>query len=182
MTTETGGSDSDQAAAIDLAARAGETLFHTKGGSKLHVRACMHFDVDSDVIETTPENAGTRVLCASCAEELHGRGRTTYDDLDRALEALPVPVEARTRVRELVADLPRQRIWIPYSRSYVAIGNDDRRTVYVGKTYLMLGDEFVPLPGYSAGEGTTSSSTERARPFCPVCGYELLATGACGYC
>ena len=167
---------------LALAARVGEVLVRTRGGGKLHIRGCSHLDWTSELLVATEQDAETRELCAECAAELNGHGRTPFDDLERAMEAFGLPVEVRARVRELVAHVDADRIWIPYSRSYVALGKNGARAVYIGKTYVWIDGELTTLPGYAPGGGGGTPSNERDRPICPTCGYELPGTGICDDC
>ena len=165
-----------------LAALAGEALLYTPGGSKLHIRGCSHLTTASEVLAATEQNAGTRELCTECAAELTGQGRTPFEDLERAMESFAMPVEVRVTVRNLVAHVAVDRIWIPYSRSYIALGKDGTRAVYIGKTYVWIDGELTTLPGYAPGGGGGTATSERDRPVCPACGYELPGTGICDYC
>ena len=93
-----------------------------------------------------------------------------------------MPVETRSRVRELVAHVDADRIWIPYSRSYIALGKDGTRALYIGKTYVWIDGELTTLPGYAPGGGGGTATAERATSVCPTCGLELPRTGICDNC
>lgn len=165
-----------------LAARAGEQLIRTVGGGKLHIRGCSHFSTTSELRVATEQDAASLELCTACAAELNGQGRTAFDSVDSAMEAFNMPVEARTRVRELVAHVVADRVWIPYSRSYIALGKDGTRALYIGKTYVWIDGELTTLPGYAPGGGGGTATAERAIPVCPTCGLELPRTGICDDC
>ena len=165
-----------------LAAEADEVLLCTPGGGKLHIRGCSHLTATSQARIATREDAETRQLCTECAAELTGQGRTPFDDLERAMEAFNMPVEARPAVRELVAGVAADRIWVPNSRSYIALGKDGTRAVYIGKTYVWIDDGLVTLPGYAPGGGGGAPTLESDLPICPTCGYELPRTGICDSC
>lgn len=166
--------------AFVLAAQAGEELVCTAGGGKLHIRGCSHLTAASQARLATHEDAKTRQLCTECEAELTGQGRTVFDNLETAMEAFKMPVEGRPTVREL-AGVDEDRVWIPNSGSYIALGKDGVRAVYIGKTYVSIGDRLVTLPGYAPGGGG-GKPTNAPGPACPVCGYELPRTGICDNC
>ena len=174
--------EADAMGPLALAERAGEVLIRTPGGGKLHIRGCSHLTSTSELLVVTAQDAETRELCTACAAELNGQGRTPFDNLDRAMEAFNMPVEVRAKVRELVARVDADRIWIPYSRSYVALGKDGTRALYIGKTYVWINGELTTLPGYAPGGGGGAATSERVRPICLTCGYELPGTGICDNC
>jgi hypothetical protein len=165
-----------------LAAWAGEQLIRTAGGGKLHIRGCSHFSATSELLVATDQDAASLELCTACAAELNGQGRTAFDTVDDAMEAFNMPVEARSRVRELVAHVGADRVWIPYSRSYIALGRDGTRALYIGKTYVWIDGELTTLPGYAPGGGGGTATAERAIPVCHTCGLELPRTGICDNC
>jgi hypothetical protein len=167
---------------LALAARAGEVLVRTPGGGKLHIRGCSHLTATSELLVASEQDAGTRELCTACAAELSGQGRTPFDDLDRAMEAFSMPVEVRATVRELVAHVDTDRVWIPYSRSYIALGKDGTRALYIGKTYVWIDGEQTTLPGYAPGGGGGTATNELDSPACPTCRYQLPRTGICDNC
>lgn len=164
-----------------LAADADEQLIRTPGGSKLHIEGCSHLTATSDARPASDEDARLLELCVECAAELNGQGRTPFDSLDAAMEEYGVPVDARAKVRELVAPVGADRIWIPYSRSYIAMGKGTTRALYIGKTYVWIDGERTTWPEYSPGGGG-SSSRERDDVICPTCGLALPLTGVCDDC
>lgn len=169
---------------LQAAQRTGQTLVRTKGGGKVHVPACSHLSWTSELVEITDAaEAASLELCSACESELSGRGRTTYPDLERAMEALPVPLPNRPMVRQLLEDHNAPLIWIPYSRSYIGTGGQNIKTRYVGKGYVWIDGETFWLPVSSEYRGGGSGGrSEREPAVCPTCKFVLPATGICDDC
>jgi len=165
-----------------LAWQVGEQLIRTPGGSKLHVRGCSRFSTTSELRVATEQDANDLALCTACAAELNGQGRTPFNSIDGAMEAFNMPVEARGTVREPVAHVDAERIWIPYSLSCIALGNDGTRALYIGKTYVWIDGELTVLPGYAPGGGGGATTAERDSAVCATCRLELPRTGICDSC
>ncbi len=169
---------------LKAARRTSQTLVRTKGGRMLHVPACSHLSWTSELVEITDAAEAARLeLCLACESELAGCGRTTYPDLERALEALPVPLPNRTMVRELLDGFNAPLIWIPYSRSYIGVGGLDVKTRYIGKGYVWVEGETFWLPDWSEHRGGGAGGhAEKKASVCPTCRLVLPATGICDNC
>lgn len=157
----------------------GEKLFRTATGQRLHLRPCPHIH-GADVVEDT---VGSLDVCDWSQAELTGAGRTYYDVLDDALQAFGAPVEVIARIRQEVGTLAHDSIWIPNSRSYVAIGRGGPAVCWIGKTYVMhVGGEFIELPGYAPGGGGGQVVLQREGGVCPTCWTTMPVTGRCDVC
>lgn len=167
----------------DLAALMGEDLVRAPGRGKLHLRLCAHLQDTREVSVASAHEVASAEVCTSCAAELNGQGRRYFDSLDNALEVFGMPLALRSSVHEMLAHVTPERIWIPNSGSYVALGRAGVSAVYVGKSYVYDG-ETIPLPGYSPSFGGSggAGSGERPTTSCPTCGLELPLTGVCDEC
>lgn len=163
-------------------------LFRRPGGELLHVAYCLHLDKDNfdRYLLVAPDERGSFTLCSFCSRELSGQGRTYFDSLSEALTAYGAPVVNVPRMREFAAGYDYDRIWIPYSRSYVMLAKGDGNALaVVGKTYVWdtASRTLEPLVGYASGEGSErTSSSERPELVCSSCGLALPAAGQCDYC
>lgn len=108
------------------------------------------------------------------------------------MEDFQAPLENRPRMRQVAATLEFAEIWIPASRSYIAVAERRGATAaaYFASGYIDVrrpegGYETVVLPVNSLRVG--GSSAERRldlaeRPTCPTCHTQLPASGRCDYC
>lgn len=166
------------------------TLFRTPSGTLLHLPACPHLlDTDPGVlVEVSVAEFETYTVCKTCEPELEGRGATRFDSFEDALEALPVPLENRPRCREIASTLTYDRIWIPASRPYVAVGNGGGVVAYfaVGYVYVQAPGEEHWREEFPNFGGSTGGSRERRADqqvtVCPVHQIALPASGVCDDC
>jgi hypothetical protein len=152
-------------------------LYRTATGDRLHIRECPHL-VGKEVFI-----ASDREVCDICARELRGEGRTYYADLSEGLRALGGPQGNWPLIVEHLAAVEHDSVWIPYSRSYIALGRDGRAVAWAGKTYVepALG-ESVELPGFRAGSGGGTAVEEVWGPVCEVHRIERARNGSCWMC
>lgn len=122
-------------------------------------------------------------VCGWCRDEVEGVGRIYFDSLEAAFEHYKAPLDNRPRYREVAATYPYDKVWIPRSGSYIAIGRGDERALaFFGKGYIETyerGTEELANYGGTGGAGTARSSAERPELVCPVCQHVLPATGVC---
>src|SRR5690606_4364217 len=92
-----------------------DSLFRVPTGKMLHARECQHLTEKSlALLEPATElDLAKLPICSSCRDALSTGGRAHYPSFDAALEALPVPVEHRPRMREIAATLDTAQVWIP---------------------------------------------------------------------
>ncbi|ROS79129.1 hypothetical protein [Cellulomonas sp. PhB143] len=169
----------------------GTTLYRVSPSGRLHIPGCSHLQVtDRDkLVEASPEDRARLELCSECGDEIRGVGRRTFASLDAALEALPLAVENRPRVREIVRDVEHSRVWIPNGGSYVALGYTDGRpaAAYVNRGFVDVRDESLSppyerheLPNFAGrGIGGAAGRAERPTATCPQCHMSLPASGVC---
>lgn len=167
-----------------------DLLFRVPEGKMLHARECQHLTEKSLAYlePATEQDLATYPICTSCRDALASGGRKYFESFDAALEALPVPIEHRVRMREIAATLDRSRIWIPASGSYIAVsaGAGVEASAYFNRTFVDThkdGGGYVRewMPGAS-GTSTAASKAEAARSVCSSCFMELPANGICDSC
>lgn len=157
-------------------------LYRTATGQKLHIPPCPHVQ-GVPLIEATDETRATREVCTWCRAELDGFGRAYYDSLLDALRAFGAFADTWDPIRALVASLQYDQIWVPYSRSYIALGNGGPVVAWIGKTYVMpVGGELIELPGYGRRPGGGTPREERVGAVCPRCYIQMPLKGACPQC
>lgn len=165
-----------------------ESLFRVPQGKMLHARECQHLTEKSlALLEPATElDLAKYPICSSCRDALSTGGRTHYTSFDAALEALPVPLEHRPRMREIAASLDTTRIWMPASRSYIAVsaGPGIEAAAYFNKTFVDLhqqggGYEREWMPGRRATRSAGEVVPAKRPPVCPTCFVELPASGRC---
>jgi hypothetical protein len=108
-----------------------------------------------------------------------------FASLDTALEVFQFPVESRGRIRELAAAHEHDKVWIPNSRSYTALGHHGPVVLWVGKTYAQPANgDVIPLPGYApgTGAGTGGAAGEPEAQICPGCFTQKPSSGLCDTC
>ncbi|GGC18221.1 hypothetical protein GCM10010972_34300 [Cellulomonas carbonis] len=129
-------------------------------------------------------------MCSSCRDILDGARRRTFATLDAALEALPVPVENRARMRQIAAGLTIAQVWIPPSGSYIAVAAEGQAaSAYFNKGFVDVrreagGYDRHEMPSYRSGSrsGVRDSSAGVQVALCPSCFMQLPANGACDAC
>lgn len=156
-------------------------LYRTETGNRLHIPACPHVGGALREADATERQAMT--VCTWCQAELDGVGRTYFDSLHDAMRAFGSHLGTREQVREALRFVTHDQIWLPYSKSYIALGHEGRAVAWVGKTYLMPSfDTFIELPGYEQTQGGGTPSAERVGSTCPNHFITMSVTGICELC
>lgn len=165
-----------------VAVRIGDdVLVRTETGSRLHIPACPH--LGGVFREADPAERTTMAVCTWCWAELDGVGRTYCTDLDEAMREFDCQAGTRGRVRDALRFVTWDQIWLPYSRSYVALGHQGRAVAWFGKTYVVpsLG-EFLELPGYREMYRGGAPADQRVGETCSKHNLTRSVTGACELC
>ena len=151
------------------------SLWRTAAGGRAHLARCSHL-LRKAVIPATDQP-----VCDSCQAELDGHGRDYQVDLTTALPAMGVSGSDWATVQALVGTVDHDLVWLPYSRSYIALGLGGRAVAWVGKNYVdIAGRGRTELPGYAAVQKSGGASREvRYGQLCPVCNVAKSLSGAC---
>lgn len=158
-------------------------LFYVQGGSTRHLRACPHLQVTESerVLAATGEAPAGLPVCQWSQAEIDGVGRTYYPTFDAALERFGAPVENRARMREIAAGQTYDRVWTPYSMSYVAIGWGEAgpAVAWFLKSVVYTGAQCEELAGTGQTSRTATSVEDRPVALCPFCFTTLSNSGHC---
>lgn len=159
----------------------GHDLLRTVGGQRLHIAPCPHL-LGVAPREATLAERALMSLCHWCDKEVSGHGRTYYDSLESAMRAFGSHVDTVRLITEHLRGVVRDAIWVPNSRSYIALGLDGRGVAWVGKGYVVpRRGEFVALPGFVAsGRGGGTPSLRSWGELCSSCFTHRSVSGACG--
>lgn len=147
----------------------GTQLWKTATGTRAHLAQCSHL-VGKAVVAAGPEP-----VCDLSQAELEGRGRDYLPDVGAALQVMGVSGSDWSQVHALLASVTHDAVWLPYSRSYIALGHGGQGVAWVGKNYVdIAGQGRTELPGYAAAQRSAGVSQEpKYGPTCPRC---FLAT------
>ncbi|WP_131801759.1 hypothetical protein [Klenkia soli] len=120
-------------------------------------------------------------VCDSCQAERDGHGRDYQADLLTALPVMGVSVTDWPQVQSVLAPVDHDEVWLPYSRSYIALGRKGRAVAWVGKSYVDVAGEIrTELPGYTGVVKNGGSVKEPRRgDSCPTCHETKSLSGAC---
>ncbi len=166
---------------ISWSGESGEILYRTEGGGRLHIPGCPH--VGGALREADAAERLAMPVCSWCRAEIDGVGRTYYDSLDDAMRAFGCHVGTQEPIRAALRFVTYDQIWLPYSRSYIALGHQGRAVAWVGKTYVMPGpDVFLELPGYREAAGGGTAASDRVGDTCPTHHMTMSVTGVCESC
>lgn len=154
-----------------------ETLYRTSEGQRVHLRGCPHIVG----LEVAPVAAGdTSVpVCRWTRTELDGVGRIPQKTLDGALREFGASPLARPQLIKLLKGVAWDKVYLPQSRSYVALSMDDKPVAWAGKTYVQIGEQFVPLPEHRGGAGGGPFVSELWGEPCPECFMQRSMNGTC---
>jgi hypothetical protein len=169
-----------------------ELLYRVPYGRVLHGKDCQHISADrlASLQPATELDRQKFKICKTCVEALAGSGPDDFDSFDAALEALPIALAQRPAMREIAEGLDKTRIWIPSSRSYVAVspGPGHEVTAYFNKGFVDVqqdggGYKRVLMAGFSGTQTSSFAHAPDAAPAsCPSCYMQLPATGRCDSC
>lgn len=157
-------------------------LFRTAGGGRLHIRPCPHIH-GAQILAATAQDAKTLSLCAWSAAELAGEGRSYHDTVEEALADMGAPQHATPELARLLKVADFDEVFVPFSRSYVAVTRDGMSVAWAGKTYVDYRDRpLVTLPDYAPGGGGGAADPDKwlDQPTCLECFTKRSITGACG--
>jgi hypothetical protein len=156
----------------------GVPLYRTETGGRRHIRKCPHL-LDKDVVEATDDGP----ICSWCDKELRGEGREYFDSLDDALRALGGPQDNWPAIRRELAAIDADEVWIPFSRSYIALGRNKRAVAWAGKNYVEpSAGSYVELPGFRAGAGGGKAVVEVWGERCEKHFIQRSRSGRCERC
>lgn len=154
----------------------------TATGRRLHVPGCPH--VRSHLRQASPAELAELDTCSWCRAEVGGVGRTHPRTLVDAMRSLGCHVGTQGLVVSALADVEFDEIWLPHSKSYIALGLTGRGVAWVGKGYVFVKatGAFLELPGYRAGGGGGTPRRERVGEVCKRHFEARSLTGACSRC
>ncbi|MGY1753823.1 hypothetical protein [Blastococcus sp. SYSU D01042] len=154
-------------------------LYRTASGGRLHIRNCPHL-MGSEVMAAADTDGE---ICNWCDKEIRGEGRECFVDLDAALRAFGGPQGNWPLIREHLAGVHPDEVWIPFSRSYIALGLKGRAVAWVGKTYVQPPEgDYIELPGFRPGSGGGVAAEDTWGDMCEVHNVSRSRSGACGMC
>lgn len=161
--------------------RVDDVLYRTGTGGRLHIPGCPH--IGSSLREADKTERLAMPVCSWCRAEIDGVGRSYYDTLQDAMREFGCHVGTQTLIRHALRSVTFDQIWLPYSRSYLALGHEGRGVAWVGKTYVMPSpDLFVELPGYRDSAGGGQRTEARVGATCPAHHMTRSVTGVCELC
>lgn len=156
-------------------------LYRTETGGRLHLPACPH--IGGAIREADAAERLGMSVCSWCQAEIDGVGRTYYESLDDAMRAFGCHVGTQPTIRNALRCVTHDQIWLPYSRSYIALGHEGRAVAWVGKTWVMPSlDVFQELPGYRDVSRGGAHSSEHIGELCPTHFLTMSVTGVCESC
>src|SRR4051794_5240551 len=148
------------------------TLYKTATGQRRHIAQCPHI-AGKEVMEASVEP-----ICDLSQAELDGVGRQYFDDLAAALPILGASGTTWAEILRITAPVQHDAVWIPNSRSYIALGRDGLGVAWVGKTYVdIAGEPRIELPGYAPGSGGGTVKDVRRGQICNSCFTEKPLSG-----
>jgi hypothetical protein len=154
-----------------------ETLYRTAAGIRTHLRGCSHI-VGLEVTPVAPGDTSIPV-CRWTRTELEGKGRIPQKTVDGALRELGASVAARPKLVKLLKGVKWDSVYLPQSRSYVALNLEGRAVAWAGRNYVQIGEQFVPLDDYQGGSGGGPFVSELWGEPCEQCFQERARNGTC---
>jgi len=154
-----------------------ETLYRTSAGQRVHLRGCPH--IVGLEVEAVPEGDTSLPVCRWSRAELDEVGRIPQKTLDGALREFGASPTVRPQLVKLLKGVKWDKVYLPQSRSYVALSLADRSVASAGKTYVQIGAEFVPLPEHRSGTGGGPFVSELWGEPCPSCFMQRSMNGSC---
>ena len=153
-----------------------------RGVSVLHLPSCPHIARFREVVPATEPEIATMSVCNWSQAEIDGFGRTYFDTVEEAMDAFQSSPEAREIVRAEIKDLAFDSVWIPYSRSYIALGRDGLAVGWILRTIIDLAGRVIELPDYAPRSRSIAGDSERRGPVCSTCWMEMSVSGVCNAC
>lgn len=154
-----------------------ETLYKIADGLRIHLRGCPHI-AGLEVEPVAPGDTSVPV-CRWTRAELDGVGRIPQKTIDGALREFGANPEVRPRLIKLLKGLKWDSVYLPQSRSFVALALEGHPVAWAGKTYVQIGEEFVPLEEYQVGVGGGAFVSELWGEPCPECFMQRSMNGTC---
>lgn len=123
-------------------------LFRTATGGKLHIPECPHV-LGASLIEASSADHASYQVCSWCQAELSDVGRKYHDSIEDALRDMRVPEVSIPEIARHLRTAEHDDVYVPFSRSYVAVILEGRVMAWAGKTYVGFRDgRKVELPGF----------------------------------
>lgn len=155
-------------------------LFRTATGQRLHIAECPHV-LGALLFEATEQDQASREVCRWCAAELAEEGRTYHDAIEAALLDMGAPQHVVPELARHLSTVEHDRVFVPFSRSYVAVARDGRSMAWAGVTYIGFRDgRKVLLPGYAPGGGGGNRTSDAWGETCLDCFTSRSLMGECG--
>lgn len=158
------------------------SLFRTANGQRLHIAECPYI-LGADVFPADVDDP--REVCTWCQAELNDEGRTYHDSIEDALRDMGAAEGNLVELARLLRSVEHDTIYVPFSRSYVAVALDGRPSAVAGKTYVWFRDgrkvelpDFVSVSGDKVGGDRSGVWGDR----CPHSGLSHPVNGACDRC
>jgi hypothetical protein len=158
-------------------------LLKTATGQRLHIAECPHI-LGAAVSPATFDEIATTDICTWCDAELNEVGRTEHDTIEAALLDMGAYRHQIPELTRLLATVERDKVFVPFSRSYVAVAREGRTVAVAGHTYVdFLDGRRVELPGFVsvAGEGGNPRRDVWGST-CPVSFVKHPVVGDCEWC
>lgn len=156
-------------------------LGRTATGTRVHGIDCPHL-VGKEWHLASEAEVGAHPLCDWSEDQLSGHGRSHPETLEAAMREQGTPEAAKPLIKELLASVGYDEIWLPYSRSYVALGLNGRAGASFGKTYAWVDGRRVDLPGHVASGHQGHRATPPYGEACPITFEAHPLTGECDRC
>lgn len=153
----------------------------TATATRVHLSGCVHL-VGKDWHAADQAEIDGYPLCQWSRDQLEGVGRIHPDTFEDAIRVHATPAAAVRLIKEHLKFVTYDEIWLPYSKSYVALGLEGRAVASFGKSYVEVGERRVDLPGYVAGRASGSSHQPTYGETCPRCFMQMPLTGTCDNC
>jgi len=161
-----------------------EPLYVTYAAGKLHIRPCPHLQDTKEPTLATDDQRRDNELCSWCRKEISGEGRRYFDNLEDGLRAFGhVSDESLRPIRDAVAGVEHDTVWIPPSGSYLALGRAGIGIAWIGWGYVAVkGRPLVELPWFQQPSGGGQAAEQAWGELCEVHFVEKSVTGACDLC
>jgi hypothetical protein len=153
----------------------------TASATRVHLVNCPHL-VGRDAHVVDEIEIATYGLCEWSQDQLDGVGRSHPATLEEAMREQGTPAGAVSLIREHLRFVRYDEIWLPHSRSYVALGRGGRAVAAFGKSYMWVGGRRIDLPGYVDTRHAGHRSQPSYGDTCQGCHIMLPLSGVCDDC